>query len=205
VSLLSSFPEKWAPPEELPETSSPLKPKIERAIKLIQLQIKRLDARREELMLRDRALFNTIVKYYSEGDTGHAALYANELAELRRIINASLKAKLALEQVLERLTTIKELGDAIIAVSQASQVIKGVKPSITSLLPEAEEELSKVDELLSGVLTTATQVGVPEATSYMVSESAEQILQEAARVAEKILKEKLPELPRSQPESPSEQ
>jgi division protein CdvB (Snf7/Vps24/ESCRT-III family) len=44
-------------------------------------------------------------------DTEHANVYANELAEVRKMIKTVTSSKLALEQIVLRLNTITELGD----------------------------------------------------------------------------------------------
>ena len=61
----------------------PLKPRMNYAIKRLDLQIHKLDQAAERFSQKDKALFGKIVASYETHDSAHANIYANELAEIR--------------------------------------------------------------------------------------------------------------------------
>jgi len=208
VELLGKFLEKWEP---RPSTSvgtkvkealrppPPLKPRLEAAIRSLQSQINKLDMAHAKLVERDRQLFAKIVEAYTRHDMDHANVYANELAEIRKMAKMLMQSRLALEQIVVRLSTVKDLGDIVVTLAPALGVVRDVKQGITTVLPEAERELGEIGSLLSGILVDAGQMGGLTINFGAASEDAQKILAEAAAVAEQRMKEKLPVLPASLP------
>ncbi|MCQ5377095.1 MAG: Snf7 family protein, partial [Candidatus Methanomethylicia archaeon] len=128
-------------------------------------------------------------------DMDHAKIYANELAEIRKMSKMMIQARMALEQIVMRLSTVTELGDIVVTLAPAMGVIKNVKAGISQLLPEAERELGDISTMLSGILVDAGQSGGLSLNFESANEDAQKILGEAAVVAEQRVKEKFPELP----------
>jgi len=177
----------------------PLRPKLERAIRGLQLQIQRLDNLHNRLTERDKQIFSKVVEAYSKHDMARATIYANELAEIRKMAKMVLKARLALEQVVIRLSTIHELGEAVTVIAPAMGVIRNVRNGLSVLLPEAERELGEISSLLSGLLVEAGQTAGLTINFDVANEDAQKILEEAAKVAEERMKQRFPELPSSLP------
>jgi division protein CdvB (Snf7/Vps24/ESCRT-III family) len=172
-----------------------LKPRLEQAIRAIQVQITKLDATANKLKERDTAIFNKVVSALQKHDTQHASVYANELAEVRKIARLVTQAKMALEQISLRLSTVQELGEIVVTLAPAMGVIRGVKNGLVQVLPEAEKELGDISSLLSSILVDAGQMAGTTLNFEASSEEAERILGEAAAIAEQRMKEKFPELP----------
>ena len=82
-------------------------------------------------------------------------MLANELSEIRKMGLVLTQAKLAMEQLVLRLSTVTELGDLAVTLTPALNVIKGVRPGLVSLVPDAEREIGEVSGLLSGILVEA--------------------------------------------------
>jgi division protein CdvB (Snf7/Vps24/ESCRT-III family) len=175
--------------------AGPLKPRLEQAIRAIQVQITKLDATANKLKERDTAIFNKVVSALQKHDTAHASVYANELAEVRKIARLVTQAKMALEQISLRLSTVQELGEIVVTLAPAMGVIRGVKNGLVQVLPEAEKELGDISSLLSSILVDAGQMAGTTLNFEASSEEAERILGEAAAIAEQRMKEKFPELP----------
>jgi division protein CdvB (Snf7/Vps24/ESCRT-III family) len=175
--------------------AGPLKPRLEQAIRSIQIQITKLDATANKLRERDAAIFNKVVSALQKHDTQHASVYANELAEVRKIVKLVTQSKMALEQISLRLSTVQELGDIVVTLAPAMGVIRGVKSGLVQVLPEAEKELGDISSLLSSILVDAGQMAGTTLNFEASSEEAEKILGEAAAIAEQRMKEKFPELP----------
>jgi division protein CdvB (Snf7/Vps24/ESCRT-III family) len=173
----------------------PLKPRLEQAVRSIQLQMQKLDIASQRFQERDRMIFSKVVDAYSKHDLDHAKIYANELAEIRKMSKMLMHAKMALEQIVMRLSTVTELGDIVVTLAPAMGVIRNVRAGIASALPEAERELGDISTTLSGILVDAGQSGGFSLNFESANEDAQKILGEAAVIAEQKVKEKFPELP----------
>jgi division protein CdvB (Snf7/Vps24/ESCRT-III family) len=176
--------------------TEPLKPKIETATRGLQSYIALLESSSRRLRERDGAIFSKVVHYLETRDSQHAAVYANELVELRKIEKLIASVQIAFEGIQQRLRTATDMGDIVTILAPATVILKSVKPGLSGVVPEAEREISEVGELLSGVLTDAGTVGEVGVDFRAANDDAERILQEAEVVAEDRMKEKLPEVPR---------
>jgi len=173
----------------------PLKPRLDRAIRRIELQIQKLDRASERFSQRDKSLFAKIVEAYTQHDMARANILANELAEIRKMEKMIMHARLALEQIVLRLSTVSELGDVVTTLAPAVSVLKTVKNGMAMVFPEAERELGEIGNLLGGIILEAGQTTGSTINFETVNEDAQRILNEAATVAEQKIKEKFPELP----------
>jgi len=201
---MSTFAERWVKSNqpgirdrvrEAIRPAGPLKPRLEQAVRQIQVQIAKLEATAAKLRERDQAIFNKVVTALQKHDTQHASVFANELAEVRKLNRMITQAKYALEQIVLRLNTIQELGDIVVTLTPAMAVIKSIKSGLVSVLPEAESEINEISSLLSSILVDAGQLGGYTLNFEAANEDAEKILAEASAIAEQRMKEKFPELP----------
>lgn len=179
----------------------PLKPRLEMATRQVELQIHKLDQASERFSQRDKSLFAKIVDAYAKHDMEHAKVFANELAEIRKMEKMILNARLALEQIVLRLKTVTELGDVLTTLAPAVGVLKSVRTGLANFLPEADHELGKIGDLLSSIIMEAGQTTGLTINFETANEDAQRIVAEAAAVAEQRIKEKLPELPAILPSS----
>ena len=181
----------------------PLKPRLDLAIRQIQVQVAKLDSTSTKLRERDNSIFGKVVASLQKHDTQHASVFANELAEIRKMNKMVTQAKLALEQIVLRLNTITELGDIVVTLTPAMAVIRNVKQGLVGVLPEAESEIGEISGLLSSILVDAGTVGGYSLNFEAANEDAEKILAEASAVAETRMKEKFPEIPTTLPSAES--
>ena len=135
----------------------PLKPRLDFAVRRIELQVQKLDQATERFSQRDKAIFARIVDAYTKHDTARANVFANELAEVRKMSRLIINAKLALEQITLRLRTVSELGDVVSTLGPAVGVLRSVKSGLVSVFPEAENELGEIGNMLSGIMIEAGQ------------------------------------------------
>lgn len=173
----------------------PLKPRLDFAVRRIELQIQRLDKAADRFTERDKTIFNKIVKAYSKHDMPRANVFANELAEIRKMEKMIMHARLALEQIALRLSTVSELGDVVTTLAPAVGVLRSVRNGMSAIFPEAERELGQIGNLLSGIIIDAGQSTGLSINFETANDDAQKILNEAATVAEQKIKEKFPELP----------
>ena len=181
----------------------PLKPRLDGAVRRIELQVNKLDQAGEKFSVRDRTIFARIVDAYTKHDTARANVFANELAEIRKMEKLITNARLALEQIVLRLRTVSELGDVVSTLGPAVGVLRTVRSGLVSVFPEAESELGEIGNLLSGIMMEAgTETGM-SLNFNAVNEDATKILTEASTVAEQRIKEKFPDLPPGIPGLPT--
>ena len=132
-----------------------LKPKtqirgrIDGAVRALDLQGRKLDIALVSLKEKDKHYYNKIVDALRTYDRNRATLYANELAEVRKALRSINQAKLAIEQISLRLTTVKDIGDIAVTLAPAMSVLRSVKGIISTILPQADEEFNSISDLLS--------------------------------------------------------
>jgi len=173
----------------------PLKPRISNAIKKLQLQIQKLDSMLTNLQERDAKLFQRIVEATQKHDTQTSKVLGNELAEIRKVTKILSGARIALEQIELRLTTCSDLGDTVVAIMPTMGLMKNLKSSLGKIMPGAEQEISQMAEMLGGFMTESfsgdATFGVDETTNA----ESENILKEAAAVAESSTGQMFPSVP----------
>ena len=179
----------------------PLKPRISNAVKKLQLQINKLDSMLTNLQERDTKLFQRIVEATQKHDTRTTKVLGNELAEIRKVTKILSSARIALEQIELRLTTCSDLGDTVVAMMPTVGLMKNLKSSLGKIMPGAEQEIGQMAEMLGGFMTESfsgdTAFGVDESTNA----ESENILKEAAAVAENSTGQMFPSVPTSTQEA----
>jgi len=162
----------------------PMKHQIESTQRSLQAMIAKLDQKCLGLKSQDDGLFNKIVTATQKHETDRASAYANELAELRKIIMSVTQMRLVLEQINLRMGTVRDFGDVVASITPIVSVVKGMKSSMTGVLPEASSEMSKIGELMTGLISDAGQLGGSQTLIESSSPETESILAEAAAVVE---------------------
>ena len=185
--------------KETVKPQGPLKPRLDFAVRRIEGQVQRLDQAGSRFSERDKHLFSRIIESYSKHDIPHANVFANELAEMRKMERMIMHAKLALEQIVLRLKTVSDLGDVVSTLGPAVSVLQGVRSGMSGILPEAESELGQIGTMLSGIIVDSGQSSDLTINLGAANEDAQKILAEAATVAEEKIKDTLPELPAGLP------
>lgn len=199
-----SFKEKWnkTQPENMAvkilesiKSQPPLKPRIEEAQKKLELQISKLDGISTKIVEKDQLIFKRIVHSIQNHDAQYAKLLSNELSQIRKMSKMVDSAKLALEQIQLRLNTITELGDVVVTLTPAMSVIKNIQGGLSSMVPEADQSLSQISDLMGGILSDSAQIPKHEVDNGRVlSEESTSIIEEATTLVEQSMKEKFPDL-----------
>ncbi len=172
-----------------------LKPRIQTAVTKLQGQTSKMDAMLTRLHDRDEQLFARIVTAMQSHDTTASKVLSSELAEVRKVSRMLGNAKMSLEQVQLRLSTIHDLGDAMVSIGPAMSTMKGLKSSLSRFMPEADSELNSMTETLSGLMVDSLSNDTFAMDSNVVNEETDAILQEASAVAEQQTDEKFPSIP----------
>ena len=180
-----------------------LKPRIQNAVNKLQVQTSKMDSMLTKLRERDAQIFQRIVTAMQQHDTTTSRVLSNELTEIRKVTRTLGNARMSLEQVQLRLTTIHDLGDAMIAIGPAMSTMKGLKSSLGRFMPEADSELNAMTQTLNGLMMDSLAGDSFNMESDVSSEETEKILQEASAVAEQQIGDKFPSVP-SAPEPSSQ-
>jgi division protein CdvB (Snf7/Vps24/ESCRT-III family) len=200
-----SFKDKWNKTQsenmavkilESIKSQTPLKPRIEEAQKKLEMQITKLESISGKIVEKDQLIFKRIVHSIQNHDVQYAKLLSNELSQIRKMSKMVDSAKLALEQIQLRLNTITELGDVVVTLTPAMSVIKNIQGGLTSMVPEADQSLSQISDLMGGILSDSAQIPKHEVDSGRpLSEESTSIIEEATTLVEQSMKEKFPDLP----------
>jgi division protein CdvB (Snf7/Vps24/ESCRT-III family) len=201
---MPNFDKTWARQESQSVTSKlrdavqpqgALKPRIQTAVNKLQVQISKMDSMLGKLHERDAQLFKRIVTAMQQHDTSTSKVLSNELAEIRKVTKMLGNARMSLEQVQLRLTTIHDLGDAMVAIGPAMSTMKGLKSSLGRFMPEADSELNAMTQTLNGLMMDSLAGDSFSLETDSSSEETEKILQEASAVAEQQIGDKFPSVP----------
>jgi len=172
------------------------KKKLGEAVKSIQTQILSLDNLLLRLKERDKHIFSEVIRCVKLRNKRKASIYANELAQIRNLIKQVIFAKLALERICIRINTITDAGDVAATLAPAVSAVRSVQDIIREVIPQAEEGFTEISTLLNGILVDASANEGFQLDIKAANADAEQIIEEATKVAEEELKAKFPEVPR---------
>jgi division protein CdvB (Snf7/Vps24/ESCRT-III family) len=166
----------------------------------LRIQQSKLEQATFRLRERDRILFRTCVTSLKNNNKERAAIFANEIAEIRKLIKFLYNVELAIERVILRLETIKELGDIVIDLKPALKLLQGVSQELFEILPDVSTELEKVNEAISETLYS-TKITADESVIPVGKKTpgGEEILKEVSSFLEQKLSQELPEPPAAQP------
>ena len=148
------------------------------------------------LKKRDKILFQTCVYALKNHNKDRATICANEIAEVKKLTKFLYHVELAIEQVILRLETIRELSDIIIDLKPALRMLQNVSKQLFEVLPDVSSELNRVNDVISDTLYS-TRITVDESIIPVNRKTpgGEEILKEVSSFLEQKVAEKLPEPP----------
>jgi division protein CdvB (Snf7/Vps24/ESCRT-III family) len=165
------------------------------------MQISKLDAISTKMNEKDKLIFDRVIQAVQNHDGQYAKLLSNELSQVRKMNTMVDSSKLALEQIQLRLNTMTELGDVVVTLSPAMSVIKGIQGGLSSMMPEADQSLGQISDLLGNILTGTGQAISSSAVAKEIGgvtsldEEAMKIIEEATATVEESTRSKFPDLP----------
>ncbi len=130
-----------------------------------------------------------------------AAVCANEIAEVRRLLKFLYNVELAIERVILRLETLKELSEIVVDLKPALKLLQGVSQELFQVLPDVSAELNNVSSAVAETLY-ATKINADADTLVPVGNKTaggEEILREVSTVLERKIADTLPEPPTTVP------
>ncbi|MEM2767364.1 MAG: hypothetical protein QXQ47_03510 [Candidatus Bathyarchaeia archaeon] len=148
---------------------------------------------------RDKSLFQSCINALKNSNKEKAAICANELAEIRKIINFLQQVELALERVILRLETVKELSDVVIDLKPALETLQNVSKQLLNVLPEVSAEINEINNVIGETMySTRLSADTSLINVGKATPAGEQILEEVTTFLERKLAEQLPEPPATQ-------
>jgi len=165
-------------------------------MQILKVQHNKLEQATFRLKERDKILFQSCINALNNKNKERAAICANEMSEVRKLITFLYNVELAVERVILRLETIKELNDIVFDLKPALKLLQGVSQELFTVLPDVSSELCKVNEAISDTLQS-TKITTDESVIPVNKKTpeGEQIIKEVAGFLEQRLSEKLPEPP----------
>jgi division protein CdvB (Snf7/Vps24/ESCRT-III family) len=167
----------------------PTKPRIESVINKTELQISKLDAKIAKMKGREEDVFSKIVDAVKTRNTTYAKILSNELAQLRKNQRILNQARMALEQVSMRISTIHDLGEIMEILKPAMSPVKGLKSDFQRLVPSTDTELNYMQMLTNSILSDSKQNNEIDIINMDIGGSSEnndtdQIMKEASAALE---------------------
>jgi division protein CdvB (Snf7/Vps24/ESCRT-III family) len=172
----------------------PLREKLSFTIYRLRVQQNKLEQSYLRMKHHYDDLFAKCTDAVMGKDKSRATLFANECAEVKKMVSTILQSQLAIEQVIMRLETIHEFGDIVVDLGPVMSVIGSLKGRLAGILPDVSYKLGEIGESINNMVMEA---GYVTGAGWAVGASAEadKILGEASIIAEQKMKERFPTLP----------
>ena len=172
---------------------APIKPRIQNSLVQLTRTVSSLDYKVKTLDEKDAKLFNRIVMAKKSHDITTGKVLANELAELRKNKKILTTMKVSLEQVNLRLSTVQDLGDAMVSLRPILATMNALKPALGKIMPEVSREFESLFGILNESISGSFEGSF--GTDMVSNEETESILKEAAAVAGTRIGDKFPSTP----------
>jgi len=149
---------------------------------------------------RDTVLFKTCETALSEKNRERAIIFANELAEIRKLTKLISQTQILIERVILRLETLKELNAAFADLKPVLRILHTVTKRLTVIMPQMAYEMERVNESINETLAmttiSSTELDMP---IDVKTPGGEEVLKEVSAFLEQKLTETLPAPPISGP------
>ena len=100
-----------------------------------------------------------------------------------------------MEHIKIRLGTLSELGDIVVTLSTCMSLIKGLAPSISTLMPQMHTSMEDLTNMFGDMLTDSSLSQESMTPTYQGNTDTDAILQEAHNVIEGKTRTAMPEPP----------
>ncbi len=178
----------------------PIREVANKSISVLKVQQNKLEQASYRLKERDRLLFESCMGALKKRNKEKAAICATELAEVRRLVKFLSGVQLAIERVIMRLETIRELSDIVVDLKPALRLLQNVSSELFQVLPDVSSELNNVNDAIRETLhVTKLQADDSLIPVGQKTDAGTEILKEVSCFIEKKIAETLPEPPSNMP------
>lgn len=170
--------------------------RLEKSLSELNAQIMKLRSKYDEITARSKEYFEQVVEALTSGDEERASIYAEEIAEIKRLASVLVKTQLVLEQVKLRLETILEVSELIGLVVPLLSLIAEVGDEVAEVAPDTAKNLQ---ELATYIENFSNVSSVNEIRVSMIQEldgEAQKILEEAQKAAAERVRQSFPDVPK---------
>lgn len=174
----------------------PLKPRIDVVLKQIHFQTSKLDTILNDLKSKDLEIFQKITSSTNGNNAQYSAVLSSDFVQIRKVSKILSLSKILFEKLENDLSTVSDFIDLVTILSPALAVVKYLRSSLIRCIPETEDEIGSVSELLGGILVDAGLVGSYTINFKTANEEAVRLINEASLIAEQKIKEQFSDLPR---------
>lgn|GEM_PF-385036 len=166
----------------------------------------RLELTYLKLSKRDKELFEECTSYLSKGMKNRAIIYANEIAEVRKMMSFIQRLQLSIEKAILRLETLKAVTPTLEDIKGVFSEVKSALGDIAKVMPSLTPELNNLIKSINDLMAvTEMSISTPEPV-VIKDEATEAILREASDFIRQEIERKIPEPPKEvhMPEPPEE-
>ena len=163
------------------------------AVYRLRVQANRLGYLVERMAERDAALFDRFVGLVEAGERAAASTVLGEVAELRRAMRGLLTARYVLEMLALRLDTLLHAGDGgRVGLAALAALLGELRHLLAGVGdPELSLELGELYDMLRAL----HGAGGEDVECGEARREAQRMVQRAAELAERWMREHLPQLP----------
>lgn len=178
------------------KSPQPLGEAITETMRKLKLQNVKLDQVIFRLRQRDCSLLEACAAAMKKKSMERATICANEVTEVRKLLKIVAQSQLAIERIVLRLETLKDLNDVIIDLKPALSLLKETAEGLGRIVPDVASELEKVNDSVTETLAM-TQMGSPQPITPFEAKTlaGEEVLKEVSAFLEERLSEELPQPP----------
>ncbi|MEM0118273.1 MAG: hypothetical protein QXV32_07480 [Conexivisphaerales archaeon] len=170
-----------------------IRDKVLDAIRKLEYHKREVQNLRRRLQDRSNRIFESVVVCIQLGEKDKATIYANENAEIKKIMRALRTAELALIQVILRLESIRDVGEAMKEMEQAFGVIKSMGKVIEGMSLQMNVAQDNIQNTLNETMAELQQLA-PDLRLDVQTSNGEQIVEEAMKyIEQQIAAEGLPD------------
>jgi len=186
-------PGLWSFRRRRKDKEGALKDRVSLAIYILETTIEKLKSLTVALSKKDEKYFEQCIEAVISEDSPHALMYANECAEIRRLVSLVMSSQLALEKACLRLSTVGTLSDILSHISPMMELVNETGRRLKGIIPSVTGKLQEVDSVLRASLSEMGSASSSDPN--LASREVQDILEEANRVAEEAVRSKFPEFP----------
>jgi len=159
----------------------------------------RLELAYAKLAKREHDLFNECASSLNKGMRNKAVVYANEIAELRKLMSILQNIQISIERAILRLETLKAVTPTLQDIKGVFSEVKDTIGSLAKVMPSLAPELNNFINSINELLAT-TEISPAKCEPVVVSDEAtEAILKEALDFLKEETERKIPEPPEEAP------
>ena len=175
--------------------SIPLKPRVTAVMDQINSQVSKFDIILNEIKTKDYETFRSMLSSVKDNNTLNSRISLSNLAQIRKLIKIVSLSKVVFENLNVKLSTVSSIIDLVSTLSPGIALVKNVRSSLISYMPESKYEIGSISDLIGGILVDAGQIGSYIINFEIANEKASYLIKEASVIAEQKIKEEFPDLP----------